>query len=103
VVAQRLEDDRRWEARQIEPHRFEVAGAGIERLVSMTNMDNDYALRRLQRTFDKIGVTARLRDLGAADGDTVRIRDVEFEFMDEDRWDSELTDTDRQRRRTARR
>jgi GTP-binding protein len=101
VVAARREDERRWEAKEIEPHLFQVTGPGIERLVAMTRLENDDGLRRLQRTFDKIGVTARLKALGAADGDTVRIRDVEFEFLDEDRWDSETPGEDRTRRGQA--
>jgi GTP-binding protein len=89
IVAPVEEDDRRWEARQVDATTFAVAGRGIERLVAMTDLENDYALRRLQRSLDKIGVTRKLKALGAKDGDTVRIRDIEFEYEDEDKWDEE--------------
>ena len=41
-------------------------------------------LRRFQRTLEKSGVNRKLKELGAKDGDTVRIRDIEFEYQDED-------------------
>jgi GTP-binding protein len=89
IVALPEEDDRRWEARQVDATTYEVTGRGIERMVAMTDLENEYALRRLQRSLDKIGVTRKLKALGAQDGDTVRIRDIEFEYEDEDRWDEE--------------
>jgi GTP-binding protein len=96
-TAQPEVDDRRWEARQVDARNYEVVGKGIERMVAMTDLTNEYAVRRLQRSLDKIGVTAKLRGLGAKDGDTVRIRDVEVEYEDEDRWDTE-NDEEPQRR-----
>lgn len=89
IVAKREEDDRRWEALQVDAVTFQVTGKGIERLVAMTDLENEHAVRRLQRTMDKMGVTKKLRSLGAKDGDTVRIRDIEFEYADEDAWDEE--------------
>jgi GTP-binding protein len=88
-VATPAEDDRRWEARQIDAHTYEVVGRGIERMVAMTDLTNEYALRRLQRSLDKIGITGKLKTLGAKDGDTVKIRDIEFDYDDENRWDEE--------------
>ncbi|HZO90155.1 MAG TPA: GTPase ObgE [Chthonomonadaceae bacterium] len=104
ITAPQEEDTRRWEVRQVDATTFEVVGRGIERLVAMTDLNNEYALRRLQRTLDKIGVTNKLKALGAKDGDTVRIRDVEFEYEDEDRWDQENEGEEtRGSRRAARR
>src|SRR5262249_20268381 len=89
ITAPVEEDDRRWEARQVDATTYEVVGRGIERLVVMTDLDNEYALRRLQKSLDKIGITKKLKALGAKDGDTVRIRDIEFEYEDEDKVDEE--------------
>jgi len=88
-VATPAEDDRHWEARQVTANTYEVVGRGIERMVAMTDLTNEYALRRLQRSLDKIGITRKLKALGAKDGDTVKIRDVEFDYEDEDKWDEE--------------
>lgn len=76
-------EQRHWEARQVEAGTFEVTGSGISRMVAMTDLENEEAIRRLQRSLDRMGVDRKLRQLGAKDGDTVRIRDVEFEFADE--------------------
>ena len=59
-----------------------MRGKKIERLVVMTDMENEAGVRRLQRILDRMGVVGRLRALGAADGDTVRIGTTEFEFID---------------------
>jgi GTP-binding protein len=60
-----------------------VAGRGIERMVAMTDMENEDAVSRLQRRLERLGVFDKLRAAGAREGDTVRIRDVEFDYVDE--------------------
>jgi GTP-binding protein len=84
IKAPREEDARQWEIRRESDGAWVVGGRGFERYVAMTDLDNEHALRRFQRTLEKSGVNRKLRDLGAQDGDTVRIRDVEFEYQDED-------------------
>ncbi|HZT44155.1 MAG TPA: GTPase ObgE [Chthonomonadaceae bacterium] len=99
ITAPVEEDMRRWEVRQIDADTYEVVGKGIERLVAMTDLDNEYALRRLQNMLEKIGVNRKLKAMGAKQGDTVRIRDIEFEYEDEDRWDEETEAEEAGRRR----
>jgi len=77
-------DLRRWEAKKVGDREFVVEGKGLERAVAMTNMDNDEAVRRLQRKLDRLGVVKVLKNLGVQDGDTVRIGAVEFDYMAED-------------------
>lgn len=81
VIRYRAPEEDRWEATR-EDGVFVVRGKSIERLVAMSDMNNDASVRRLQRILEKNGVVSRLRDLGAEDGDTVRIGDVEFDFID---------------------
>jgi GTP-binding protein len=70
-----------------------VKGRGIERMVAMTDMGNEYAVSRLQRRLERLGLYEKLKNAGAGEGDTVRIRDVEFDYIDEDaRYDSQLGD-----------
>lgn len=77
--------DRRWFAQRDEDDgAFVIHGPGLERLVAMTNLENEAALTRLQRTLDRSGVVDKLRALGAKQGDTVRIGTIEFDFVDED-------------------
>ncbi len=75
-------DDERWEAEREGEGVYSVRGRGVERLVAMTDLENDAAVRRMQRILERTGVVRRLRDLGARDGDTVRIGSSEFDFID---------------------
>ncbi|MDR3589305.1 MAG: GTPase ObgE [Negativicutes bacterium] len=61
---------------------FMVQGKGIDKLVAMTNFENDEALRRFQLIWRKLGIDISLRERGIKEGDTVRIRGMEFEFKD---------------------
>jgi GTP-binding protein len=80
--------DRRWEASYDAANQvYVVAGAGIERLIAMTQLSNDDAVSRLQRTLEKTGIINKLRTLGASEGDTVRIGKAVFSFFDEDALD----------------
>ncbi len=83
----RRRQDRRWLASRNSEGVYIVEGKGIERLISMTNLDNDAAVTRLQRTLEKTGIIAKLRTLGAGQGDAVRIGKTEFDFFDEDAED----------------
>lgn len=59
---------------------FVIVGKGIEKLVAMTNFDNEEAVRRFQKIWRKLEIEAALRERGIEEGDTVRIREMEFEF-----------------------
>lgn len=59
---------------------FVVKGKDIEKLVAMINFDNDEGVRRFQLTWRRLGIEDALRERGIKEGDTVRIRDMEFEF-----------------------
>lgn len=61
---------------------FVVEGEKIERLYKMTNFNYEEAALRFARILRKMGVEEALRDMGAEDGDIVRIADFEFEFVD---------------------
>ncbi|HPP76563.1 MAG TPA: Obg family GTPase CgtA, partial [Armatimonadota bacterium] len=74
----------RWEVRRTGENEFVVEGRPVELVVARTNIANEYALRRLHRQLERMGVIKELRKQGASEGDTVRIRDIEFEFKDED-------------------
>jgi len=76
--------DRRWDAAyDTGTQTYVVSGKGIERLVAMTQLQNEDAVNRLQRTLEKTGIINKLRTLGAKQGDTVRIGKAVFDFFDE--------------------
>lgn len=72
-----------WEVENLGENQFRVRGKKIELLIKRTDMNNEYAVRRLHGQLEKIGVINRLRDLGAQEGDTVTIGSLVFDFTDE--------------------
>ena len=61
---------------------FVVSGKNLEKLVAMTNFDNEEGLRRFQMIWRKIGIEAALKERGIKEGDSVRIADMLFDFRD---------------------
>ncbi len=59
---------------------YEVYGERVERLAAMTDFDSDEGLGRFEQVLGKMGVDKKLRELGAKDGDTVRIAGHEFDY-----------------------
>lgn len=59
---------------------FVIHGKNIEKLVVMTNFVNDEAIRRFQLIWRRLGIEDALKERGIKEGDTVRIREMEFEF-----------------------
>ena len=48
----------------------------------MTNFDNDEALYRFQLIWKRLGIDEALKEKGVQEGETVRIRDMVFEYKD---------------------
>lgn len=61
---------------------FVVEGAQLERLFKMTDFSRDESVRRFSRQMRTMGIDEALRERGAKDGDTVRLFEYEFEFID---------------------
>ena len=61
---------------------FVVVGERVERLVAMTDLENDESRARFERVIAKLGVEDRLRELGIEPGDTVRISEYEFTYTE---------------------
>ncbi len=59
---------------------FVISGDRIERLAAMTDFESDGGLARFEQILAKMGVEKKLRELGAAEGDTVRIADIDFTY-----------------------
>jgi GTP-binding protein len=57
---------------------FVVRGKRVERIVSMTNLESDESMDRLQITLAKMGVTKALEEAGVKVGDIVRFGKVEL-------------------------
>jgi GTP-binding protein len=59
---------------------FRVAGESLERLVAVTDLDDDSSVLRLQRQLVRIGVEAALIRAGAQEGDEIQIGAEAFTF-----------------------
>ncbi|MDI3281376.1 MAG: Obg family GTPase CgtA, partial [Bacillota bacterium] len=61
---------------------FVLESPEVERLVAMTDLENPEALRFFQRALERRGVLAALQEAGVRPGDTVRVGQQEFEFVE---------------------
>ncbi|HHW69043.1 MAG TPA: GTPase ObgE [Tenericutes bacterium] len=59
-----------------------ITGEEIEKLLRMTKFSTDEAAFRFANRLRKYGIDDKLRELGAQEGDTVRILDYEFEYVE---------------------
>ena len=61
---------------------FEVTGGDVEKLLDTTDPDDEISMRRFQQLLVKNGIIAALREMGAKDGDAIRLGEWEFDFVD---------------------
>jgi GTP-binding protein len=65
-----------------EGNTWRIRGKKAERVVAMTNFDQEEALLRLHRVLKGMGVTDALGRAGVREGDRVRIGEVELEWRE---------------------
>jgi GTPase len=63
---------------------FTLQGPRLEKLVAMTDFNNEDGVKRFQRLFRLWGHEDALKAAGAKNGDSVRIKDLEFTFWQEE-------------------
>lgn len=66
----------------LEDDVYVVRSKEIERIVAMTDINNDAAVERLQRIMGHMEVEKKLKEHGVQLGSTVRIGKMEFEFYE---------------------
>ncbi|MDR3090913.1 MAG: GTPase ObgE [Clostridiales bacterium] len=59
---------------------FSVTGGAVRKMLALTNIDTEKGFAFFQRFLREKGIIARLEELGAKDGDTVKLYDVEFDY-----------------------
>ena len=83
VVEYTLKEEKKpFEIKKDDDGVYNVIGEKIEKLFYMTDFDSDMARARFARQLRSLGVDDELRKKGVQNGDTVRIIDFEFEFID---------------------
>ena len=63
-------------------NEFEVTGHGVEMILDSVNFDDLESMNWFHRTLKRIGVIDALREAGAGEGSTVRIGEIEFDFVE---------------------
>lgn len=91
-------EGKQFEVLQEDKGRFRVRGPRIERLATVTDQSNPFAMERLDKEMEKMGVTQALRDAGVEAGDTVAIGRTEMEWSD-DPWERFEKSRSRRKRR----
>lgn len=61
---------------------YVIESKKIEKLFAMTDFNQEEAAKRFSNILKKMGVEDQLRKLGAQNGDSVKISDFEFEFIE---------------------
>ncbi len=61
-----------------------LSGKQLEKIFNSTNFNDSGSMRYLYKYIEKSGALDRLREMGIEDGDTIKVKDYEFEYVDED-------------------
>ena len=61
---------------------FIIKGKNIEKMVQMTNFNNEQAIQRIYTHLDQSGATKQLKDRGAKEGDVIRIINKTLPFRE---------------------
>ena len=61
---------------------FVVSGNAVTQLLDSVNFDDEESLNWFHRTLRRAGIIDALRNAGAQEGSTVRIEDMEFDFVE---------------------
>ena len=67
---------------EIEEGVYVVSGPAVDRLLGSVNLDDYESMQYFQRALRRLGIIDALRDMGINDGDTVRMNDLEFDFIE---------------------
>jgi len=79
-VVYTVEEEKPFEIR-VENGVYIVEGKFVKRLVDSTNFDDYESLQYFQRALKRKGIIDALEEMGINEGDTVKVYDLEFEFV----------------------
>jgi GTP-binding protein len=78
----RLPREKSWTALLDADGVFCVSGKLPELMVAQADLDNEESVRHLHNRLRRAGVLKKLKRLGVKEGDTVRVGDIEFEYVE---------------------
>lgn len=62
---------------------YQIKGKNIERLVAMTNFNNDEAVYRFQLIWKRLGIEEALKEKGIQEGQSVQIGEMVFDYKEQ--------------------
>lgn len=77
-----VEDEPDFKVTRDDDATWVLYGEKLEKLFVMTNLEREESVLKFSRQLRGMGVDETLRQMGAKDGDLVRIKDFVFEFVD---------------------
>lgn len=81
IVEERVLPDDGFTVRR-ENETYVVEGAAMQRFIDSVNFDDEESISWFHRTLRDRGIIDALRQKGAGEGSTIRIADMEFDFID---------------------
>ena len=79
-VLYEFKHEKPYQIKRIGEHTWELTGKELEKLLKMTRFNSDESALRFASKLKNLGVDEELKNLGAKEGDTVKILDQEFEY-----------------------
>ncbi len=80
-ILYKFEEEKPFEINR-EGNTWVISGEKVEKILKMTKFQTEESIIRFASKLRKLGIDDRLRELGAVDGDNVRILDLEFEYKE---------------------
>lgn len=77
-----LGDDKGYSIQRVDSHTFVISGEQIEKFYKMTNISTDEGMMLLITHLRAVGIDDELEKMGAKDGDSVKLCDFEFEYIE---------------------
>lgn len=71
-----------YEIKRASDGAYEVTGSFVDRLLQSVNIYDTKSLRYFHKVIENKGILSELREMGIEDGDTVRMNDFEFDFVE---------------------
>jgi GTPase len=72
---------------EFDGRNYILGGKQLEKIFNSTNFTDSGSVRYLYRYIENSGALDRMRELGIEDGDTIKIKDFELEYLDEEYLD----------------
>lgn len=63
---------------------YVLSGKQLEKIFNSTNFNDSGSMRYLYKYIEKSGALDKLKEMGIEDGDVIKVKDFEFEYVDED-------------------